>query len=111
MKLSRSMAAATVGVLAVIGVVTALAAPVFNDASATEQDPAPQYEEHYYTGSSTAARAFQVWFDGGEFVEPHVQTMDLRELRVNDTQIARGGDTIYKDENGDFWIKEEAKTE
>lgn len=105
MKLSRSIAAITIGAAALGGAIAPASAetPL---SSLSEDAPAPQqYEEHRFSGSSTAVQAFQVWFDGGEFVQPTIETMDLRHMRVNDTQVAEPGDIIYKDENGDFWVK------
>ena len=104
MKPSRSAAAIIIGAAALTGA----AAPASTEAplsSLSEDAPAPQYEEHQFSGSSTSAQAFQVWFDGGEFVQPTAETRDLRQLRVNDTQVAEAGDVIYKDENGDFWVQ------
>ncbi|MDO5030845.1 MAG: hypothetical protein Q4E11_09760 [Corynebacterium sp.] len=108
MKFTRSIAAVAIGAAAVFG--TAVASPAIAQAASCNKAPDQQYEEHRFSGSSTAARAFQEWFDGGEFVEPTIETMDLRHLQVNDTQVARPGDIIYKDENGDFWVKEGANT-
>lgn len=105
MKFSRSVAAITIGAAAVLG---ATAAPAIAETVGCHKDPAPSVEEHRFSGSSTSARAFQIWFDGGEFVQPTIETMDLRHLRVNDTQVARAGDVIYKDADGNFWIKEGA---
>lgn len=107
MKLSRSLVAATVGVAALLGATTTV--PASAETVAATNDPAPRYEEHRFSGSFTSARAFQAWFDGGEFVQPEIETMDLRELKVNETQVAHAGDIIYKDENGHFWIKPQAK--
>ena len=49
--------------------------------------------------------AFKVWFNGGVYIEPIVETLDLVDLQVNETQVAYAGDIIYKDENGNFWVK------
>ena len=97
MKPSRSAAAIIIGAAALTGA----AAPASAEAplsSLSEDAPAPQYEEHQFSGSSTSAQAFQV-------VQPTAETRDLRQLRVNDTQVAEAGDVIYKDENGDFRVK------
>ncbi|KQB86340.1 hypothetical protein [Corynebacterium lowii] len=66
------------------------------------------YEQHRFSGSSTSAEAFQKWFDGEEFVEPSVETRDLTELKVNEFETAEAGDVIYKDDQGRFWIIQEA---
>lgn len=92
-----------IGVAAVLGAVAV--APTVMQAIEGNKAPAQKYEEHRFSGSSTSADAFQAWFDGGEFVEPTVETLDLRELQVNDTQVAHAGDIIYKDEDGNFWVK------
>lgn len=103
MKFSRSIAAVAIGAAAVLGSVAA--SPAIAQAIGCHKAPAQKYEEHRFSGSSTSVDAFQAWFDGEEFVEPVVETLDLRELQVNDTQVAHAGDIIYKDEDGKFWVK------
>ncbi|MCH6195892.1 hypothetical protein MHT86_00010 [Corynebacterium mastitidis] len=76
--------------------------------AASAEESAAGYEEHLFTGSSTSVAAFQEWFAGGEFVQPEIETRDLRELEVNEFETAESGDTIYKDDQGRFWIKQDA---
>ncbi|MBC6806648.1 hypothetical protein CRD17_05420 [Corynebacterium sp. LK30] len=103
MKFSRSLAAVIIGAAAVLGSV--VASPTIAQAISCPFAPVHKYEQHRFSGSSTSADAFQVWFDGGVYVEPIVETLDLVELQVNDTQVAQAGDIIYKDEDGNFWVK------
>ena len=87
---------------------TANAAPSATESAENTEVQAPVFEEHQFSGSTTEAEAFKVWFEGGEFVEPEAQTRDLTELRVNEYETAHAGDTIYKDDQGRFWIKQNA---
>ena len=105
MKTSRSIAAVALGAAAVLGTVAAAPAIAHVLDKPSASAPAHQYEEHEFTGSSTSADAFRAWFGGKKFVKPYIETMDLVELEVNDTQTAQAGDIIYKDEDGNFWIK------
>ena len=61
-------------------------------------------ESHEFSGSGTAAAAFQEWFDGGEFSEPETQTFDLVQLDVPGGETAEGGDTIAKFADGSFGV-------
>ncbi|CAM3823409.1 hypothetical protein [Corynebacterium frankenforstense] len=61
-------------------------------------------EQHIFSGSGTARSAFQVWFDGGEFVAPEFETRDLTELELPDGSIAQGGDTVAKHADGTFSV-------
>lgn len=103
MKFSRSIVAVAIGAATVLGAVAA--SPAIAQAIGCPFAPAHKYEEHRFSGSSTSADAFKIWFNGGVYIEPIVETLDLVELQVNDTQVAHAGDIIYKDENGNFWVK------
>lgn len=85
--------------------ITAAAMALGTGAVATAETGPSGFEEHLFNGSSTSAQAFENWFAGGEFVEPEVQTMDLRHLKVNEFQTAEPGEVIYKDDQGRFWVK------
>lgn len=61
-------------------------------------------ESHEFSGSGTAAAAFQEWFDGGEFTEPEAQTFDLVQLDVPGGETAEAGDTIAKFADGSFGV-------
>ena len=61
-------------------------------------------ESHEFSGSGTAAAAFQEWFDGGEFSEPETQTFDLVQLDVPGGETAEAGDTIAKFADGSFGV-------
>ena len=100
---SRSIAAVIIGIVAVLGAVAVT--PTVRQAIDGNKASTQKYEEHRFSGSSSSVDAFQAWFDGGDFVEPTVETLDLRELKVNDTQVAHAGDIIDKDEDGNFWVK------
>ncbi|KQB85370.1 hypothetical protein [Corynebacterium oculi] len=76
-------------------------------ASATSE-PHPGYEEHLFSGSSTSVAAFEKWFAGEDFVKPEFETLDLRSLKVNEYETAEAGDTVYKDDQGRFWVKQDA---
>lgn len=67
--------------------------------------PATAVEEHQFSGSGTSVAAFQAWFDGGEFVEPTIETRDLQQLELPNGEIAESGDVIVKGENGEFSVK------
>lgn len=108
MKISRSVtyrtiAAVIIGIVAVLGAVAVT--PTVRQAIGGNKASTQKYEEHRFSGSSTSVDAFQAWFEGGKFVEPAVETLDIRELQVNETQVAHAGDIIYKDEDGNFWVK------
>ena len=103
MKFSRSLAAITIGAATVFGAVAA--SPAIARAISCPFAPVHKYEAHRFSGSSTSADAFKVWFNGGVYIEPIVETLDLVDLQVNETQVAYAGDIIYKDENGNFWVK------
>ncbi|MDK7238171.1 hypothetical protein QP460_000445 [Corynebacterium amycolatum] len=103
MKFSRSLAAITIGAATVFGAVAA--SPAIAQAISCPFAPVHKYEAHRFSGSSTSADAFKVWFNGGVYIEPIVETLDLVDLQVNETQVAYAGDIIYKDENGSFWVK------
>lgn len=103
MKFTRSVAAVTIGAATVFGAVAA--SPAIAQAISCPFAPVHKYEEHRFSGSSTSADAFKVWFNGGVYIEPIVETLDLVDLQVNETQVAYAGDIIYKDENGSFWVK------
>ena len=103
MKFSRSLAAITIGAATVFGAVAA--SPAIAQAISCPFAPVHKYEAHRFSGSSTSADAFKVWFNGGVYIEPIVETLDVVDLQVNETQIAYAGDIIYKDENGNFWVK------
>ncbi|WPF65294.1 MULTISPECIES: hypothetical protein [unclassified Corynebacterium] len=96
--LRRGVAAAAASVLALGS--TAVASAV--------SEPHPGYEEHLFSGSSTSVAAFENWFAGGEFVQPEYETRDLRSLKVNEHETAEAGDTVYKDDQGRFWVKQDA---
>ena len=103
MKFSRIIGASVAGLAMIAGTAA------FSTAETTEASVnAAGFEEHRFSGSSTAAAAFQEWFNGGEFKEPFQQTLDLTELRVNEFETAQAGDVIYKDDQGRFWIKKSA---
>ncbi|KAA0881446.1 hypothetical protein JY506_07000 [Corynebacterium amycolatum] len=103
MKFTRSVAAVTIGAATVFGAVAA--SPAIAQAISCPFAPVHKYEAHRFSGSSTSADAFKVWFNGGVYIEPIVETLDLVDLQVNETQVAYAGDIIYKDENGNFWVK------
>lgn len=103
MKFSRSLAAITIGAATVFGAVAA--SPAIAQAISCPFAPVHKYEAHRFSGSSTSADAFKVWFNGGVYIEPIVETLDVVDLQVNETQVAYAGDIIYKDENGNFWVK------
>ena len=103
MKVSRSLAAISIGAATVFGAVAA--SPAIAQAISCPFAPVHKYEAHRFSGSSTSADAFKVWFNGGVYIEPIVETLDLVDLQVNETQVAYAGDIIYKDENGNFWVK------
>ena len=103
MKFTRSVAAVTIGAATVF--VAVAASPAIAQAISCPFAPVHKYEEHRFSGSSTSADAFKVWFNGGVYIEPIVETLDLVDLQVNETQVAYAGDIIYTDENGNFWVK------
>lgn len=93
------------GVAAACAAVVALGSTAVASA---ESQPHPFYEEHVFSGSSTAVAAFEDWFAGGEFVQPEIETRDLNVLTVNEDETAEAGDTVYKDDQGRFWVKKSA---
>lgn len=109
---ARNIIAAMIAGAAVAGplgaAATASAAPADTETAQSAEAKGSHFEEHQFSGSSTAAEAFKVWFEGGEFVEPAFQTYDLTQLRVNEYETAHAGDVIYKDDQGRFWIKQDA---
>ncbi|KQB85085.1 hypothetical protein [Corynebacterium oculi] len=74
-------------------------------AEAPEATETIEGEAHRYSGSGTAAEAFQKWFAGEDFVAPDGETKDYRPLELPNGQVARGGDVIVKDSNGEFVIQ------
>lgn len=86
-------------------VAQAAVAPHAALAASRSCDATNSVEEHTFSGSSTSVAVFEEWFAGGDFVQPEIETLDLRHLKVNDTQIAKAGDVIFKDANGNFWVR------
>lgn len=86
-------------------VAQAAVAPQAAHASSCACNAAASVEEHTFSGSSTSVAVFEAWFAGGDFVQPELETMDLRHLHVNETQTAEPGDVVFKDANGNFWVK------
>ena len=75
-----------------------------NDQTGADEGDADIVEQHIFSGSGTARSAFQAWLDGGEFVAPEFETLDLTELELPDGSIARGGDTVAKHADGTFSV-------
>ena len=78
-----------------------------NDQDSTSEGPegdASVVEQHIFSGSGAARSAFQVWFDGGEFVAPEFETRDLTELELPDGSVAQAGDTVAKHADGTFSV-------
>ncbi|WPF65564.1 MULTISPECIES: hypothetical protein [unclassified Corynebacterium] len=67
--------------------------------------PEAEGEAHRFSGSGTAVESFQKWFAGEEFVAPDGETKDYQFLELPNGQVARGGDVIVKDANGEFSIR------
>lgn len=97
-----ALAAACAGAVLLTQAVAALPAA---QAATCSCRAAASVEEHTFTGSSTSVAVFEAWFAGGEFIQPELETMDLRHLKVNETQTAEPGDVVFKDINGNFWVK------
>ncbi len=97
-----ALAAACAGGLLVV---RAFVAPDTALATSCSCDAADFVEEHTFTGSSTSVAVFEEWFAGGDFVQPEIETLDIRHLKVNETQTAEAGDIVVKDANGNFWVK------
>ena len=55
-------------------------------------------------GPQISAMLKRLGLDGGEFVAPEFETLDLTELELPDGSIARGGDTVAKHADGTFSV-------
>lgn len=59
-----------------------------------------------FSGSSTSALAIEYWMEGGKYVEPGMQTADVRNLEIETLEgvmIAKPGDWIIKGVQGEFY--------
>lgn len=65
-----------------------------------------EIEAVQFGGSSTQKHAIRTWMDGGEYVHPCLQTMDLGPLEIETlegTMTALPGDYIIRGVQGEFY--------
>lgn len=109
MKAWRFMTCAAAAALALtVAGPSATAATFLEGAGPGQAQVHSHFEEHRFSGSTTSAEALLAWINGGEYVQPTAETRDLTEFQVNPWETARAGDVIFKDDQGNFWIKQHA---